>query len=181
MKQIFISVLFVILFVSCNNNAGKRQAGGESGIDKSIKDTAMVEPGQPDNVLLDETEDQSNGPVYMFIGQMPEYAGGEKAFRDFVIKNMNYPSSAVKDKIEGRVVVKFIIRPGGKVTDIRVIRSIRADLDNECLRVMKMLPDWKPGLVNGKEVSVSFSIPVRFMLKSEGMLNGICILPAGSK
>src|SRR5664280_3910555 len=84
-------------------------------------------------------------------------------------------SDVYKRQIEGRVVVKFIVRSTGEIGDVKVLRSIREDLDKECLRVMSTMPNWKPGMISGNPVAVSYSIHVRFLLQPGENLNGIYI------
>jgi TonB family protein len=112
---------------------------------------------------------------------MPEFPGGDTAFTEYVKLNVKYPRLAVSDKIEGRVVIKFIVRVNGKIEDVEIIRRIRPDMDNECIRVISGMPEWKPGMINEKPVSVSYNITIRFLLKKSENLSGIYILPATNK
>lgn len=178
MKNI-IAIWFLVLALFGRCNSGETVKKTESII-RVAPDTVGTEVplnDVKDNYLIDEVENQDKGPVYMFCENMPVFPGGEDAFTSFVRKHVNYPPAAVKDKIEGRVIVKFIIRETGKHSDLRIIRSVRFDLDNECLRVLKEMPDWTPGMIDGKPVAVSFSIPVRFVLNDNGALSGFYILP----
>lgn len=177
-NRIFIGLLVFVLSGSCNTNDRVKVQDAAAG--QVLPDTAGKEVSRiagDDTFLLDETEDQEKGPVYMFCEKMPEFPGGEDAFTGFVRENVKYPAEAVKDKIEGRVIIKFIIRETGKYSDLKIIRSVRSDLDNECLRVLAQMPDWTPGMIGEKPVSVSFSIPIRFVLNDNGTLNGFYILP----
>ena len=92
-----------------------------------------------------------------------------------------YPKQAVNDKIEGRVVVKFIINSKGEASDVQIIRKQRSDMNDECIRVVKGMPVWKPGTLDGKSVSVSYNVTVRFLLTKSENLNGIYILPSKSR
>ncbi len=172
-----IILLILIIVLSCKSRTGSKI--GPAAIDKktNIADTSIKAKTGPDNYIIDSTSNQEKGPVYMYCETMPEFPGGKSAFNDYMKNRIKYPPKAVLDKIEGRVVIKFIIRPGGEIDDLQILRSIRADLDNECLRVAKGMPEWKPGMINGKPVSVSFSTPVRFLLNDQEILNGIFILP----
>jgi TonB family protein len=177
MKQIInlfaISLLVVMSCKNKNYNTIKPTSVTNSRTDS----TAHISKPVADNFIIDSTANQSNGPVYMFCETMPEFPGGKNAFNEYLRKRIVYPPKAVTDKIEGRVVVKFIIRSTGQVGDVKVLRSIREDLDKACFRVMSTMPDWKPGMISGKPVSVSYSVPVRFLLKPGESLNGIYILP----
>lgn len=169
--------LLLIIIISCNTGNEKKVKPVSNKEKTNIADTGIISKKESDNFLIDNTSNQDNGPVYMYCEKMPEFPGGEAAFFDYVMKNVKYPAGAVSDKIEGRVVVKFIIRSDGEPGDVKIFRSIRSDLDSECLRVISRMPKWKPGMINEKPVSVSYSIPVRFLLKKSEILNGIFILP----
>ena len=96
--------------------------------------------------------------------QMPQYPGGESALLNFVYKNLKYPASAVKDKIQGRVILRFVVTKTGEVDKVEVIRSLQPDCDKEAIRVVKMLPKFTPGNQSGKPVSIWYTMPVIFKL-----------------
>ena len=81
---------------------------------------------------------------------------------------LKYPESAVRNGIQGRVTVDFIIEKDGRVTDVRVIRGVDEELDAEAVKVVAASPKWKPGRVNGNKVRTSMSIPVEFRLEKKG-------------
>ena len=173
-QNIPVLFLFLIVVFSCKNVSTNKKP---ADIGTSVNDTASV-VGESDNYILDETSSQDNGPVYMYCEKMPEFPGGEKAFYDYMKTSIVYPVAAVSDKKEGRVVLKFIITEKGQKSNIKIIRSIRPDIDNECINAINAMPAWEPGLINGKPVSVSFNITIRFLLENTGNLNGIFILPS---
>ena len=97
---------------------------------------------------------------------MPEFPGGVSAMMTYLMDNVKYPADAKKDKKEGRVACSFVITKEGKVTDVHVVKSSGTEsLDNEALRVVNNMPDWKPGKENGEPVNVHYTIPVVFKLK----------------
>ena len=97
---------------------------------------------------------------------MPEFPGGVSAMMTYLMDNVKYPADAKKDKKEGRVACSFVITKEGKVTDAHVVKSSGTEsLDNEALRVVNNMPDWKPGKENGEPVNVHYTIPVVFKLK----------------
>ena len=110
-------------------------------------------------------EFQTNGKdTICIVDPMPEFPGGNKKLIKFLQKNIKYPESAVIDKIEGKVVLRFTIDKSGIIRDIVVIESVREDLDNEAIRVIKKMPKWKPGEQNGISISVSYTYPIVFRL-----------------
>lgn len=86
----------------------------------------------------------------------------------WVYQYLKYPASAVRDGIQGRVLVEFIIGKDGKVTDVRVVKGVSEELDAEALKVVSASPKWKPGRVNGNKVRTSMTIPMEFRLEKKG-------------
>ena len=109
--------------------------------------------------------DGDDDEVYIIVEQMPEFPGGEEALRNFVTNNINYPETASKKGIHGRVYVCFIINKDGSVINARVVRSIDSSLDAEALRIVKAMPKWTPGQHKGHPVKVSYTLPINFSLK----------------
>ena len=118
----------------------------------------------PDNSQIKIVND---GPPYRSVEQMPRFPDGEAALVKYVQSHINYPSEAAADSIQGRVVVQFVIDSLGCVGEVKVIRSIRADLDSEAIRLVKSLPKFNPGRQNGKAVSVWYTLPITFTLPQE--------------
>lgn len=110
-------------------------------------------------------EEQPEEPVYDVVEVMPEFPGGMHALLDFIEKNIRYPEVARKNGIQGRVIVKVVIDKDGSVTEPTVIRSVDPSLDKEALRVIGLMPKWKPGMQRGKAVKVSYALPVTFKLE----------------
>lgn len=114
--------------------------------------------------------------------KMPKYPGGERELMNYIARNINYPQSAIDNKIEGRVVVSFVISETGKVTDPQVMRSVEASLDAEAVRVVSTLPDFIPGEMNGKKVAVHYVIPVTFALSGDDSNDkNVVTIPSGDK
>jgi TonB family protein len=111
-------------------------------------------PGSPDTVVGAKT--------YVPVQIVPDYPGGMDAFFKFLSRNIRYPNAARDNNITGRVIVSFTVEKDGTLTDIRVTREIGGGCDEEALRVMKLSPKWKPGMVNGVAVRVAYSVPINF-------------------
>ena len=106
--------------------------------------------------------------VYCYVmEQMPQYPGGESELLNFVGKNLRYPESAVKYKIQGKVIVRFVVTETGEVDKIEVIRSLQADCDKEAIRVIKLFPKFIPGKQNGKNTKVWYTLPITFKLEEK--------------
>ncbi|MBP5688452.1 MAG: energy transducer TonB [Muribaculaceae bacterium] len=99
----------------------------------------------------------------------PSFPGGDAELMRFISKNIEYPAEAVKNHIEGKVIVQLLVDKTGKVSEIKVVRSAGEDLDNEAVRVMKLLPDFSPGynLIKGEPVSMWYTLPVVFKLQGQ--------------
>ena len=91
-----------------------------------------------------------------------------KFLKEWVYKYLKYPESAVREGIQGRVMVDFIIGKDGKVTNVRVTRGVSEELDAEAVKVVAASPKWKPGRVDGERVRTSMSVPVEFRLEKKG-------------
>lgn len=103
--------------------------------------------------------------VFMVAEQMPEFPGGMKELLKFLQDNLKYPENAMKNNVQGRVIVQFVVEKDGTPTEFKVLRSVDPDLDAEALRVMKAMPKWKPGMQKGQVVRVKFTVPVSFKLQ----------------
>lgn len=103
--------------------------------------------------------------VFMVAEQMPEFPGGMKEMLKFLQENVKYPENAMKNNVQGRVIVQFVVEKDGTPTEFKVLRSVDPDLDAEALRVMKAMPKWKPGMQKGQVVRVKFTVPVSFKLQ----------------
>ena len=86
----------------------------------------------------------------------------------WVYKYLKYPEEAVRDGIQGRVMVDFIIGKDGSVSDVRVLKGVSPELDAEAVKVVAASPKWKPGRLNGNKVRTSMTIPVEFRLQKKG-------------
>ncbi len=99
--------------------------------------------------------------------KMPSFPGGEKTLMLYLSKNLQYPESALKDGIEGRVVCRFVVKKDGKIDDVKIMRSLSPDCDREVIRLMEHMPEWIPGEKDGEKVAVYFSMPIRFSLEKK--------------
>ena len=98
------------------------------------------------------------------VEQLPEFPGGIVQFMKWLTRNLRYPPTAQSQRIQGKVVISFIINKDGSIASPTIVQSADPLLDREALRVVKMMPRWKPGLQNGKPCRTMFAIPVNFQL-----------------
>ena len=109
--------------------------------------------------------DNNDNPLnFRVVEQLPEFPGGMAAFVKWLTDNLHYPALAQRQNIQGRVVVTFIINRDGSTSDLKIAKSVNPMLDREALRVARMMPNWKPGLANGKPCRTLFAIPIEFKI-----------------
>ena len=101
---------------------------------------------------------------FMVVENMPEFPGGDLGLMKFIQKNVRYPAIAKEYNITGKVYVSFIVDKQGSVTNVKIVRGVDKNLDAEALRVVSLLPKYKPGKQRGKAVRVMFTIPINFTL-----------------
>ena len=99
--------------------------------------------------------------------QMPEFPGGMGECMKYLSQNILYPAQAMEKSIQGRVIIQFVVKKDGSISDTKVVKSVDPLLDKEALRVINAMPKWKPGMHEGKAVNVKYTIPVAFKLQGE--------------
>lgn len=139
--------------------------GGEASDTEPIESTPIVVDQEPDDIQQDTVRKERE--VFYVVEDMPTFNDGEpgEEFRIFIAQNLQYPESAAKDSISGRVIVQFCVNYEGKVIDPVVVRSASPALDKEAIRVVSSSPAWKPGKQRGKPVDVLFTFPINFVLQ----------------
>ncbi len=103
--------------------------------------------------------------VFDVVEEMPQYPGGMQAMITYLQENVTYPKDAQEKKISGRVLVTFIVEKDGSVSNVETVKSVFPSLDEEAVRIVKGMPNWKPGKQSGKVVRVKYTLPVSFSLK----------------
>lgn len=109
----------------------------------------------------------NNAPMYKVVEEMPEYPGGMQACMRFLGEHIRYPESALKAGVEGKVLTSIVVDQYGSVVNVEVLQGVSPELDAEAVRVLRMMPKWKPGTQNGKPIRVRFSIPINFRLPED--------------
>lgn len=114
----------------------------------------------------DEEEDEEDKQVFVVVEDMPTFkGGGVSAFRNYVQKNIDYPTVAAENGIEGTVFVKFVVDTDGGISNVEVMRGVDPSLNEEAMRVIRNAPEWEPGKQRGQAVRVQFTIPIVFKLQ----------------
>ena len=103
--------------------------------------------------------------VFVVVEEMPSFPGGDAEMMTFINSNIKYPEIAKENNIQGRVFLRFCVTYKGTVDQISVLKGVDPALDAEAMRVVALLPAWKPGKQGGKPVNVWFQLPITFQLK----------------
>ena len=122
----------------------------------------IIDPDKVDQYLA-ERKDTIN--VYDCVEQMPSFPGGTQKLKEFIEENLRYPKELEESCVQGRVIVRFIVERNGKLSNVKVVKSVHPVLDKEALRIVKLMPRWIPGRQNGITVRVKCYIPIIFRLK----------------
>jgi protein TonB len=109
-------------------------------------------------------KDNDEDIIFTVVEQQAEFPGGFEAMGKFLGRNMKYPAQARRMGVEGSVYVSFVIDRDGNISDPQIIKGISAECDKEAIRVVKLMPPWKPGKQNGKAVRCRFVLPIKFRL-----------------
>lgn len=97
---------------------------------------------------------------------MPEFPGGTQALNAYMKENTRYPSNAVEARVQGTVLLEFVVEKDGSISNVRVVSSLFPSCDEEAIRVIKSLPKWKPGEAYGKKVRAFYNVPFTFTLQN---------------
>lgn len=127
--------------------------------------TDLVQQDDQTTALSPVAVDEDDNPLnFRVVQQLPEFPGGMVEFMKWLTKNLKYPVMAQNRKIQGKVVVSFIINKDGSIANVKLEQGIDPSLDREALRVVRMMPKWKPGVEMGKPCRTMFAIPIVFRL-----------------
>lgn len=139
-------------------------AFGQSDFDKGTDDRNVVREHK-DEIIVEEKKPVEENKVFTAVEQIPQFPGGEAELMKYIQKNLKYPPVAMENNIQGRVVVQFVVTKTGKIGEVKVARGRDPDLDKEAVRVVKSLPDFIPGKMNGQSVNVWYTLPITFKLQ----------------
>ncbi len=140
-------------------------AAGATTFDQGTDDLNVVR-GHKEEIIVEEKHEPVKEEIFTAVEQMPQFPGGEAELLKWISNHIKYPTMAAENNIQGRVVVKFVVQKDGKVGEVVVLRGNDPDLDKEAVRVVKALPVFIPGKMNGQAVSVWYTVPINFKLQS---------------
>lgn len=138
-------------------------AFGSTDFDQGTDDRNVVREYK-NEVIVEEKKPEPE-QVFTAVEQMPQFPGGDAALMKYLSSNINYPTVAMENGVQGRVIVQFVVTKNGTVGEVKVIRSVDRDLDKEAVRLCKSLPKFVPGKMNGQAVNVWYTLPITFKLQ----------------
>jgi TonB family protein len=154
LKLLMVLPVIAIVMIGFSSCKDKPKSNGTA-----TDEIAPPPPPPPPPVIEADTP-------WVKVDVMPQFPGGEAALVDFIAKNTNYPEDSKTKGVQGKVIVRFAVEKDGSIDRISISKGVAPDLDAEALRVVKTLPAYeKPGLVDGKPVSVWYMVPITFSLK----------------
>lgn len=105
-------------------------------------------------------------PVYdsACVDECPSFPGGDRAMLSFINSTRVYPDDARENRVQGRVMCSFVVKPDGSLSCINVIRSVHESLDREAVRIIREMPRWQAGRVNGSPVPVYYVLSIPFRI-----------------
>ncbi|MDE6180928.1 MAG: TonB family protein, partial [Phocaeicola sp.] len=118
-------------------------------------------------VGIGEQKGMDSTPVFQVVEEMPEFPGGMAECLKFLAQNIKYPVEAQQEGIQGKVIAQFVVEKDGSISNPIVLRSIDPRLDGEAIRVVSIMPKWKPGMQEGQLVRVKYTIPISFSLNKK--------------
>lgn len=138
----------VLVFLLAAPAAGWAQAGNSSALTEETTQDAAAPPAQP--------------AVFYTAEEMPAFPGGEEALRAFIRSKLQYPQEALYRRISGKVYVRFLVTEEGRIRDATIVKGAGAGLDQEALRLVRIMPWWSPGKNAGQPVPVLYTLPIVF-------------------
>ena len=141
-------------------------AAGATTFDQGTDNLEVVRTHKDEIIVEEKKPEPVKEEIFTAVEQMPQFPGGEAELLKYIATHIKYPTMAAENNIQGRVVVKFVVKKDGNVGEVVVLRGKDPDLDREAVRVVKTLPRFIPGKMNGQAVSVWYTLPINFKLQS---------------
>ena len=124
-----------------------------------------LEASLDDDMALASLGIDPNNPLNFHVSEdLPQFPGGAVEFMKWLTKHLRYPNKARQENVQGRVLAVFYVEKDGHISGVRVTKSLSAECDREVMRVLNMMPKWKPGIQNDRPCRTKVCIPVVFRL-----------------
>ena len=138
-------------------------AFGQTNFDQGTDDRNVVREHK-EEIIVEEKKPEKE-EVFRAVEQMPQFPGGDAELMKYLRDNIVYPAMAQENNVQGKVIVQFVVTKTGDIGEVKVVKSVDRDLDNEAVRLVKKLPKFIPGRMNGQAVNVWYTLPVQFKLQ----------------
>ncbi|WP_353719057.1 energy transducer TonB [Dyadobacter sp. 676] len=158
-STIYFGLLFTVVVLRpapgfAQKHTGSKQVTPSIPIDTGLA-KAITAPAVPVQMSRDK--------VFGDPEQQPEYPGGTPALYRFITTNLKMPGEAKRAGVSGRVYVSFLVEETGKITDVKVLKRLGFGCDEEAVRLVESMPEWKPGKLFGKPQKVRYFLPISFV------------------
>ena len=140
-------------------------AAGATTFDKGTDDLNVVRAHKDEIIVEEKKPEPKKDEIFTAVEQMPQFPGGDAELYKWISSHIKYPTMAAENNIQGRVTVRFVVKEDGSIGRVEVLRGKDPDLDKEAQRVVKTLPKFIPGKMNGRAVQVWYTLPINFKLQ----------------
>lgn len=140
-------------------------AAGATTFDKGTDDLNVVREHKDEIIVEEKKPEPKKDEIFTAVEQMPQFPGGDAELYKWISSHIKYPTMAAENNIQGRVTVRFVVKEDGSIGRVEVLRGKDPDLDKEAQRVVKTLPKFIPGKMNGRAVQVWYTLPINFKLR----------------
>lgn len=138
---------------------------GSVNFDQGTDDLNIVREHKNEVIVEDKAPVVEETKVFTSVEQMPQFPGGEAELLKWISTHIKYPAIAMENNVQGKVVVQFVVTRDGSIGEVKIARGKDPDLDKEAMRVVKTLPKFIPGKMNGQAVNVWYTLPINFKLQ----------------
>lgn len=139
-------------------------AAGATTFDQGTDNLNVVREHK-EEIIVEEKVEPKKEEIFTAVEQMPQFPGGDAELYKWISSHIKYPQMAAENNIQGRVTVRFVVKEDGSIGRVEVLRGKDPDLDKEAQRVVKTLPNFIPGKMNGRAVQVWYTLPINFKLQ----------------
>jgi len=129
-------------------------------------DTPAVDPGTEKNIPVVAPK-VPESEIVPQVEVTPRFPGGQNALMRYLSLNLRYPDEAMENGVQGSVLVQFVVCEDGSLCNERFMKTLGSGCEQEVLRVLRSMPPWEPGTVEGKPVKTYFRLPVTFKFAEE--------------
>ncbi len=140
-------------------------AAGATTFDQGTDNLNVVREHKDEIIVEEKKPEPKKDEIFTAVEQMPQFPGGDAELYKWISSHIKYPTMAAENNIQGRVTVRFVVKEDGSIGRVEVLRGKDPDLDKEAQRVVKTLPKFIPGKMNGRAVQVWYTLPINFKLQ----------------